>query len=520
MGQADRTIALLSGLASEERALAQMLAPGRVAVFLGSDVMCEPQAQALVSFVVNLLARLYPVVQDLHVVVPEGIPLAAHVPRWQAPTFDGHLRRILEALGPPLRWAVEPRLSGQPTCALVVGTAIPACEQAVYVGSDGWDASLSPSAPVPVGISVNPVGAYAAACLGVSEAWKRLLLPHSHLFQGMPVIPSDAPLTLSTLAYLASPGQPNPSLPSPLDLGRVTIVGLGAGGGAAAYTLASVEGLHGTITLVEPDEIIDSNLNRYVMADADDAAQRRRKTEVVEDLFPLSPSLALRSFPVSYDDAASSLALEDSRYVVAAVHSREARRSLQYETPMVLWDAGATEQGEFFVWRHVLGTTNCMWCKYPPGDEDPEQQKAEQLAQLVGLDAETWLRKMRTNGVFAAEEVTAITLRAASPRNSFDLPLPGQRYGDWEASQCGRLRLPEVDDEIPVPFAPVMAGVLLAGEVIKQHHFREAVLDSYYWNTLVGRFMRGNRPYRRLPELACRFCGDPEYLAQYRRRWS
>lgn len=520
MGQADRTIALLSDLASEERALAQMLAPGRVAVFLAPDLAAEPQAQALASFVVNLLARLFPVVQNLHVVVPENIPLVAHVPRWQAPTFEGHLRRFLQALRPPLRWAVEPRLSAQPSSALVIGTAIPPCEQTVYVGSDGWEASLSPSAPVPVGVSVNPVGAYAAACLGVSEAWKRLLLPHSHLFQGTPVIPSDAPLTLSTFTYFASRGQPDPSLPSRLDLGRVTIVGLGAGGGAAAYTLASLGRLQGTITQVEPDEIIDSNLNRYVMADADDAAQQRAKTEVVEALFRGCQGVALRSFSVSYDDAVSSLALEDYRHVVAAVHSREARRSLQYETPMVLWDAGATEQGDFFVWRHVLGVTNCMWCKHPPGDEDPELQKAEQLARLVGLDAETWLRKGRTNEVFTAEEVAIIAPRTASPETSFDLPLPSQRYGDWEAAQCGRLRLPEIDQEVPVPFAPVMAGVLLAGEVIKQRRFPEEALDSYYWNSLVGRFMRGNRPYRRLPRLDCRFCSDPEYLAQYKRRWS
>lgn len=520
MGQADRTIALLSGLAAEERALEQMLGPGRVAVILGPDLAATPQGQALVSFMVNLLGRLFPVMQNLHVVVPEDIPLVAHAPRWQAATLEGHLRRFLEALRPRVQWAVAPRLSVQPNFALVIGAAMPPCEHTVYVGSDGWEATLSPSEPVPVGVNVNPVGAYAAACLGVAEAWKRLLLAHSHLLQGLPVIPLDAPLTLSTFTYLASGGQVNPSLPSPLDLGRTSIVGLGAGGSAAAYTLASLRQLQGTITQIEPDDVIDSNLNRYVMADADDAARGRPKTDVVEALFQGCQGVALRTFSVSYEDAAGSLAVEDYRHVVAAVHSREARRSIQYETPMVLWDAGATEQGDFYVWRHILGVTNCMWCKYPPGDEDPEHQKAEQLARQVGLDAETWLRKGRSNEVFTAQEVAALALRTPSPGTPFDLPVPGQRYGDWEAAQCGRLRLPEIEDEVPVPFAPVMAGILLAGEVVKQHHFPEAVLDSYYWNTLMGRFMRANRPHRRLPNLDCRLCGDPEYLAQYRRRWS
>ena len=106
------------------------------------------------------------------------------------------------------------------------------------------------------------------------------------------------------------------------------------------------------------------------------------------------------------------------------------------------------------------------------------------------------------------------------PDSQFDTPTTGQRYGDWEAAQCGRLALPDVDDEIPVPFAPVMAGVLLAGEVIKQHHFQEAVLDSYYWNTLVGKFMLRNQPYRRRQNADCRFCSDGAYLRQYRRRWN
>lgn len=55
------------------------------------------------------------------------------------------------------------------------------------------------------------------------------------------------------------------------------------------------------------------------------------------------------SYPRSYDQVASSLSMDDLRYVAAEVHSREARRNLQYDTPKVLWDAAATEQGDFFI---------------------------------------------------------------------------------------------------------------------------------------------------------------------------
>ncbi len=135
------------------------------------------------------------------------------------------------------------------------------------------------------------------------------------------------------------------------------------------------------------------------------------------------------------------------------------------------------------------------------------------------MDAGTWLRKIRTNEPFSIEEVAEITKELSPPVRPFDQPVPGQRFGDWEQAQCGRLLLPDIDDEIPVPFAPTLAGVLLAGEVLKQHLFPYAVLDSYYWNTLVGSFMIHNRANRRLPNPECQFCTDRAYLDQYKRRW-
>ena len=264
MGQADRTFSILSHLAPDESGVIHLLAPGRVALILDPELARKPQSQLLLSFAVNLLARLFPVVQDLRIVLPENVPLVADVPRWTARTLSDHLQRFLEALAPPLCWTFEREVTEEVSSALVVGDVRPPCEQTVYVGSDGWEASVSPAAAVPVGVGVNPVGAYTAACLGTSEVWKRLLRTHGDLFPGTPPIPSDTPITFSSFTYVTSQGQPNPALPSPLDLGRLTIVGLGAGGGAAAYTLSSIRTLKGTITQVEPDEITAPNLNRYV----------------------------------------------------------------------------------------------------------------------------------------------------------------------------------------------------------------------------------------------------------------
>lgn len=520
MGQADRSLEHLSRISKNQLSIGRF-GPGRVSVCLGSDAAMKPQAQLIFSFAVNLLSRLFPVVQDLHIVFPVDMPLLAQVPRWQAETLGEHIRLFLKTLNPLAKCTIQKQVTAMNDCTLVIGSTSPPPKTAVFTGSNGWNVNISPHGPVPIGDEINPVGAYTAATLGVSEVYKRLLYPHRNLLAGIPVIPLDAELTFSTFTYRVGLSEPNPPLNPSIDIDSLTMVGLGAGGGAAAFTLASLQEVQGTINLVEPDEINEWNLDRYIFADAEDATQERAKTEIVGKMFNNKYTrLEVREFPLSYDKAIGSLTQKDHRYVLAAVHSREARRELQYETPMVLWDAGATEEGEFFIWRMILDRTECMHCKHPPDERDPELRKAAQLTRLLGLSVDGWLKKIRNNETFSKKEISALSDRVKGQNVSYDLPLEGERHSDWEKVQCGRLHFPEDDEEIPVPLAPTMAGVLLAGEIIKEHCFPEAVLDSYYWNTLLGNFMRSNKPQRRLPSPSCSFCRDKAYVNQYKRRWS
>jgi molybdopterin/thiamine biosynthesis adenylyltransferase len=500
--------------------LAEFLAPGTVTIELPANTALMPQAQLLFAFAVNLLARLYPVVQRLEITLPPATPILFEPPRWVAPSLEQHVVALLKALRPPVRWVIGNAPSERRNCTLVIGTATRTGEQTVFAGSDGWIARISAAAPVLTSPEPNPIGAYAAACLATSEVCKRLLVPHRDLFPGVPIVPSEDPLSFSAFTYRVDEQGPNPPFPARLHLGRLTLVGVGAGGGSFAHTLASARQLTGAMTVIEPDVVTDTNLNRLVMADAEDVATKRQKAAIVKPLFWASPELGVRPLAMPYARAASVLQPEDYRYVVAAVHSREARRQLQYETPMVIWDAAATDHGDFYVWRMVLGTTLCMHCKHPIGTDDPEQQQAQQLATLLGLDVPSWLRKVRDNEPFTLEEVGRISAHVGRAVRDYALPEAGQHFGDWFAEQCGRLKLPALDEEVPIPFAPVIAGVLLAGEVIKERLFPAHVLDSCYWNTLLGRFMRRNVPHRRVLRADCPFCHDPTYLRQYARRWA
>lgn len=512
--QALRTKALLARLTNMTEVEAQFPG-GRVTVGIGPREATTVQGQLMLSFAVNLLARLFPVVRKLTVLVPDA-PLATRVPRWSAPTLRRHLNLLLTELSPPVHWNVVEGPHEEGTCSLWLGEPSLVVAPTCFIGSEDWYVYVSPNEPQPVR-GHNPVGAYAAACFGVAEIFKKLILNTQELFDGIPIVPLDRWLAFSTFSYRARSAELNPSLPDRIDLGRLTAVGLGAGGGAAAFTLATLPTLSGILNLIEPDEIEEPNLNRYVFATAKDAFQRLPKSAVVGQLFNGTP-IEVRPFANTFGDARPTLTAADLEHVVAAVHSREARRALQFDTPRVLWDAGATQDGEFRIWRLILGQTECMFCKHPVSQDDPERRKAEQLARLFGISADVWLSKLRDNDQFTEEEVRCVGQRFMGGAEIY-LPRVGQRFGDWEAEQCGKLKLPKVDEEIPLPFAPVLAGVLIAGEIIKERYFADQILDSYYWNTLLGNFMVRNEPRRRLPRSDCTFCRDQDYLGQYRRRW-
>lgn len=519
VAQNSRTRTALSQLASAAAGqdLEAVFAPGRINVVIDARPAREPQGQLLFSFAVNLLARLHPVVQRLTVVIELDAPLHLDLPRWREPSLAAHIARFLSCLKPPLAWRVTDRPDASATVSLVVGSQAQAAGERISVASAGWIAFVSPSDALPIAGPPNPVGAYAAACLGVAEVWKRLLMPHGQIFGAMPIVPATRTLAFSTLTYVPDAVGPNPDLPDFIDLGTLTMVGVGAGGGAAAYTLASAGDLTGDLTVIEPDPVDDTNLNRYIFADSAD--EGHRKVDVVEAFLDRFERLTVKSHAEAFSKVASSLPPEAFRHVVAAVHSRAARREIQLETPQVLWDAAAAEDGEFRVWRLAFGITECMHCKHPPSEDDPEAQKSRQLATLLGLPPTIWLRKVKDNEPFTDEETLAIARHVAGQTITFDIPRAGQPFGDWEAAQCGKLILPNADDAVPIPFAPVMAGVLLAGEVIKECHFPAYVLDSYYWNTLLGQFVIRNRPHRRGPRAGCSCCGDTVYIDQYRRRW-
>ncbi len=524
MSQSDRTLDVLEVLSQgslSRSVFAQVLAPASVRLTLSPEVADEVQAQALYTFLVNLVGRMYPIVQNLDLAFPPSARLRFTPPRSRRSTLEQHVSQYLKSLQPDLAWHLNRPDCQSVSCEVVVGRSSVGAEHLISVGSDGWIARVSSAENMVVGGGLNPVGAYAAACMAAGEVTKRVLASHKDLFPGVPVVPLEGSLSFSTLTFASSTEAtidgPNPDLPEPVDLQRLTIVGLGAGGMALAYTLATVEGLSGRVLGIDPDIVSVTNLNRLVSSGAGDVAAKRAKVEVLDGVFSHVAGVVVQGHALPYRDASPLLASVDLRHVVAAVDTREARRDLQHDTPAVLWDAAATETGEFYVWRLIFGTTECMECKHPPGKADPEVAQARVLAETLGLNQGTWLTKTRDNEPFTALQAEVIKQSIESAQSPASPPSVGERFSDWYPGQCGQLQLEPIEEEAPIPFAPVMAGVLLAGEVIKERCFPELSLDGGYWNTLLGKFMVHNRPVRRPRRSDCELCHDENFVVQHTR---
>ena len=237
MSQEFRTEELLRRLARDP-SVASRIGAGRVAIVVTAKLAGNPQAQLTTFFCVNLMARLFPVVSAVNVYIEQDAVLRTAVPRFAEPTLGTTIDRFLRELAPPCSCRVIaglPRAEADVTLAFAaVGTS----PRTLFVGSAGWIAQVSTDGPVQVGEPPNPVGAHVAAAFATAEVWKRLLAPYRHLFPSVPIQPIAGTQTFSTFDYRQCADGPNPDLPVSVRLAPLTVVGLGAGGGATAYTLA------------------------------------------------------------------------------------------------------------------------------------------------------------------------------------------------------------------------------------------------------------------------------------------
>lgn len=310
----------------------------------------------------NAMRLLSRIVGRLRIVLPEGKGRLEQEVRdlarslWTVDTVE-----VLTELDAP---------STTPAHAVLnVGVVVPDDARWTTINSNGWLARVS-STPGCLGTDTalsNPLGAMAAAALGVSEVFKRVY----------GIEPAKAPLLEATefSLYNLSADAPvtGPELPAAIHLPDTLLVGAGAIGNAIALLMSQLQ-LHGRVHIVDKQTFAEENFGTCVLLD-DQAwvgtgkAQRLAQVITSEALvgsFEQAPIATAARGPTL-----RSMAVE---LVLNALDDVEARRDTQLMWPSVLVDGAINAVGAA-VRVHRLDRPRwaCMRCGF-------KQAKASAIA--------------------------------------------------------------------------------------------------------------------------------------------
>lgn len=492
-------------------------------VLLSAPESLEEHPLQLAGFMLatNLCARLYP---RLYIVAPARVFEQCFALSKQInPQCD--VERGIGRFDGELAWATGPRSAGNETNST----------RATRVAPSHWSVLLnSPDAehlrPT------NILTSLAAATVGVSELFRQVF---AELMPAGKSRPSTGGFNLLTHAE-ANPNVPD--LPPAIDLGRVHLVGAGAIGQAALYTLARL-GARGTIVIVDPESITLSNLQRYVLTlDADVGVS---KCAVAARALQGSQLNTVRVEKLwGQDDASASL-----ECVCTAVDSAESRIAIQASLPRRIYNAWT--QADDLGWsRHEqFGVAPCLACLYWPTRARPHyyeliasalrQDPLRVLSYLVPriaadvplrkelvpvlqnmpipAAASEWYERSILEDVATARSLSIEALAAWRGRPLTELYHEGICGGALVRHEAD---IASTDVAVPLAHQSVLAGIMLATQVVvasvpELAEWRPAMTEGRL-DLLAPMPQMPARPRQRTP--GC-LCSDPDFLERFDAMW-
>jgi len=423
----------ISGL--DERRLGDQLHDVNVGITVGVDAK-KPEGQALAEFLVRVLARLYP-----------RLTLRSRA-----------AGATLSALG-DLALRINPKieLGGEPSIEIVIGAQRlkASSGQRVFVGSNGWQAHVSPTRALSCGPTDIPFGAGVAACVAAANVFRLVFLPEAA---------PDADTKINSLEGDELIGFRERLQGS---IGNVVLTGAGAIGNAAVWALSRVT-MDGTLDIVDPERVDLGNLQRYVLAE---------RGHVSVSKAPLLASYfagGIRARPFESDLASY---LQNNGYasqaMLLALDSARDRRAAQASLPR--WIANAwTQPGDLGVSTHDFLNGACVSCLYLP--DKANRNEDEIIAEAFGIPS--LLMEVRRL-LFRGEGVPRALLEAiAHARDiALDRLLPFENRplrSLYTEGFCGgaviplsQVGTPRADVHVPLAHQSALAGLLLAASAVR-----------------------------------------------------
>jgi hypothetical protein len=500
---------VLQGFDSD--AFASFLEAKLVSVVFDANASLTNEGRTTLDLLINLLARLYP---RISLVAVDGVSIA--------------IRKQIASVAYEVNPAIEVGESADTAdyCVVIGRSRCPENIPHLYIGSDSWVVGVSPDQPVESSNSQNPFGAAAAACFGAAAVFRALFADQ------LPKSAPDISWRMSLLDMDTTRTEyNNPPLPSDVSIGEVHLVGVGAIGNGVIWALSRIHGLNGIFHLIDAETVDASNPQRYVLASPSDIDSPK-----VELAAHSLSKTALEVFPhqlewASYLAKRGDWCLER---VLVALDSARDRRAVQSSLPR--WIANSwTQTGDLGVSRHPrFGTDSaCLFCLYFPDGAMPNEE--DLVAAAIGMPKPEESLKMEirrllhsgdpigTNWVGHIAAKLSVTPEALAA--FADKPL----RAFYREAICGGLVLSlgggaegSEHAEVPMAFQSVLAGVLLAAELVGT----AAGLVSDNQDTTVTRVnLLGplgtylTRPLKPHPSGRC-ICCDPAFRMAYIQKYA
>ncbi len=487
-----RTFAHLAGLLASD--FPREVLDRRLRIVVGDDVLSSPTGQALALTVARIAPRIC---HRVDFVCPTAECLSRLVPLLAADKFSASgLADLGRLIWPEGAFTADD--GGE--VDLVLGIGAPG-DISAGAGSDGAIIKFGDGAEVDVG--EDPFAALTAAAMACAVATSALYP------QLMPKVELPAELRLD--------GGP---FGGPLDgamrqLERPFIAGVGAVGCALLYALI-VADASGTVVLVDPDKVKDSNLMRYVLFDTRDleiakvdAAKRIIDASGV-DIHVERDRAVLQGYLDEHGDERKRATL-----VVSAVDTYEARRDIAGWLPKAIINAGTTPR-DFTVSRHGFGDGYaCLACLYPPRPADALIESA--MARELGLSTEDVIELRRQKSGMTPELLARVAAARGAAADVYKAYVGEPLDSFYNKEFCAQVaaQTPRGEAIAPLAHGSALAGFMLAQSLVTAglgdtRHFRMDVVSG------LATPIRRNRRAR--PE--CVVCSKTALRDVYRVRWN
>lgn len=282
------------------------------------------------------------------------------------------------------------------------------------------------------------------------------------------------------------------------------LAGCGGVGTGFLWALQAVQ-TSGRLTVVDGKKVSGGNLNRCFFYEGEDVGKPKAERLAARAVLG---NTVLEPFVGTFRD----LLLKRGRIrrVFVTVDSRPARRSIQADMPLEIFDASTTDVTAVVAHHHRQPTGYaCLSCVYPHIPEEDARER--DIADLLGLTLDQVKRR-----IVDVDTAAELSRNFGEPPDMF----LGKSMDSLAKARCGSAPVTSAGGRqalAPFAFVSSLAGCLMVVDLMRSQS-TDGVPPSNYVHLDPW---RPPTPVRRLKPRrdGCEFCGDPQLKAVFASVW-